>query len=416
MVIHPKRTISTLTEFLPAPPSDTYITMDSTKQQKNSHHTMVEAVDADADWEEWDGNSPFWIHCVAGSFAGVVEHTAVYPLDTVRTHIQVCAACVQRNKVFNKNFEGTANVGRALRGASSLNQVAASANNKIPMGMWQTMRFLMNEPTIAAAQVAVGAATSTTAAAAKIVSPSVQGVSRLWRGVEAILIGCIPAHALYFSSYELVKAATRDSQTGEVTGWGSLLAGAAAVFGHDSIMTPLDTVKQRMQIGHYQEGVSHAVSSIIRQEGFQALYRSFPITLISNVPYGMIMVSTHEFCKKAWESPEIPGWQTVMAASSVGGLAAAALTTPLDRIKTSLQTQELTPTCMRPIPKENCKFKIRYNTFTEAAIGIAKEEGLAGFWRGVVPRVLSHTPAVAISWTTYEVTKNALLRHYNDGM
>ena len=34
------------------------------------------------DWEEWDGTSPFWIHCVAGSTAGVVEHTALFPLDT----------------------------------------------------------------------------------------------------------------------------------------------------------------------------------------------------------------------------------------------------------------------------------------------------------------------------------------------
>lgn len=367
----------------------------------------------DADWEEWDGTSPFWMHCVAGSFAGVVEHTAVYPLDTVRTHIQVCAACVRRNNsnlFHNGGGKATPGGASSLRGA--LQPLTHNAKNiKLPTGMWQTMRFLMNEPALAAAE-AVGN-TATTAAA-----PSVQGMWRLWRGVEAILIGCIPAHALYFSSYEMVKAATRDRHTGEVTAWGSSLAGAAAVFGHDSIMTPLDTVKQRMQIGHYKEGVSHAITSITRQEGFQALYRSFPITLISNVPYGMIMVATHEYCKKEWESPEIPAWQTVMAASSVGGLAAAALTTPLDRIKTCLQTQELAPTCLRPVPKENCRkaIRVRYNTFVEAAVGIAKEEGLAGFWRGLVPRVLSHTPAVAISWTTYEVTKAALLRHYNSGV
>lgn len=28
------------------------------------------------DWEEWDGRSPFWIHCVAGSLAGVSEVSA----------------------------------------------------------------------------------------------------------------------------------------------------------------------------------------------------------------------------------------------------------------------------------------------------------------------------------------------------
>ena len=96
----------------------------------------------------------------------------------------------------------------------------------------------------------------------------------------------------------------------------------------------------------------------------------------------------------------------------------SALTTPLDRIKTCLQTQALAPTCLRPIPKENCKLanQVRYKTFVEAAVGIARQEGLAGFFRGLTPRVLSHTPAVAISWTTYEMTKNALLRHYNNGV
>ena len=375
----------------------------------NSSQQQEHDLAADADWEEWDGNSPFWIHCVAGSFAGVVEHAAVYPLDTVRTHIQVCASCIQRNSNNNGTgalFKSTLDKNpSSLRGTTSLNQIVAS--NKVPMGMWQTMRFLMNEPALVAAEAS--AAINKTAAV-----PSVQGISRLWRGVEATLIGCIPAHALYFSSYEIVKAATLDKQ-GRVTAWGSSLAGAAAVFGHDCVMTPLDTVKQRMQLGYHKEGVSHAISSIVRQEGFRALYRSFSITLISNVPYGMIMVSTNEFCKKAWESPNVPAWQTVLAASSFSGFCAAALTTPLDRIKTCLQTQELAPTCLRPIPKENCKMvnKVRYNTFVEAAVGIAKQEGLAGFFRGLCPRVLSHTPAVAISWTTYEVTKNALLRHYN---
>jgi len=42
----------------------------------------------DLEWEEWDSTtSPlsFFHHCLAGSFAGVVEHTLLYPLDTVKT-------------------------------------------------------------------------------------------------------------------------------------------------------------------------------------------------------------------------------------------------------------------------------------------------------------------------------------------
>ena len=42
----------------------------------------------DLEWEEWDpATSPlsFAHHCLAGSFAGVMEHTLLYPLDTVKT-------------------------------------------------------------------------------------------------------------------------------------------------------------------------------------------------------------------------------------------------------------------------------------------------------------------------------------------
>jgi hypothetical protein len=376
-----------------------------------------------ADWEEWDGSSPFWIHCVAGSLAGVVEHTAVYPLDTVRTHIQVCASCIhqqqaaaplQAKALRPQHLEAASSAASSmLRGGAALRTAAAGkmSPQQLPMGMWQTMHFLMNEPAAAASGLSAVAATEA----------PVQGISRLWRGVQVILVGCIPAHALYFSSYETVKAATMDPRTGQATAWGSSLAGAAAVVSHDLVMTPLDTVKQRMQLGHYADGVSQAFGSILRAEGLAAFYRSFPITLLSNIPYGMIMVGTHEWCKQAWASPEVPAWQTVLAASSVAGFTAAAVTTPLDRIKTSLQTQALQPACLRTATKlrENCPLRqqqpvvLRYSTFWQAAAHIAKDEGLAGFWRGLAPRVLSHTPAVAISWTTYELAKQTLLQHYS---
>ena len=52
----------------------------------------------DLDWEEWDAaSSPlsFGHHCLAGSFAGVAEHTLLYPLDTVKTcwQSQVLGGC-----------------------------------------------------------------------------------------------------------------------------------------------------------------------------------------------------------------------------------------------------------------------------------------------------------------------------------
>ncbi len=44
------------------------------------HHSTFD-VDG---WEEWKADIPFWHHAVAGSAAGMMEHVAMYPLDTVK--------------------------------------------------------------------------------------------------------------------------------------------------------------------------------------------------------------------------------------------------------------------------------------------------------------------------------------------
>lgn len=374
--------------------------------------------DVDEDWEEWDGKGPFWVHCVAGSIAGVAEHTLVYPLDTVRTHIQVCASCVHRvstsalNNIHSSagaassavSKKATAGAAPRIRGALA---ATATTPQQLPTGMWQTMRFLMNEPSVLTAP-----RPSTNMATLE----SLYGMTRLWRGVESILLGCIPAHALYFSVYETLKAAApRNSQTGEVATWASSLTGAAATLSHDMVMTPLDTVKQRMQLGHYQSTPA-AIREICQRETYRALYRSFPITLITNLPYGMVFMPINDHAKVSYakQYPQQSATVHVLMASSTAGFVASAVTTPLDRIKTALQTQTLAPACLVN-PAEVCTKKAQQNLilhdgWQQAAKHIYKTEGWVGFWRGLAPRVLSHTPALAISWTTYEMAKNALMR------
>lgn len=389
-----------------------------------SQPLVVVSDESAEDWEEWDGRSPFWAHCVAGSMAGVVEHAAIYPLDTVRTHIQVCAACVQRTSNSHHKFTALA---AHTEGSTLLRSTAAKAaaaaqqqqHQRLPLGMWQTIRYLVSEPVLVSAEQSVSGgrmqAMSELAKPAAVAANVTVGWTRLFRGIQTILIGCIPAHALYFSSYEIVKASFLNEH-GQVSTLGSSLAGAAAVTSHDLVMTPLDTLKQRLQIGHYA-GAREAAHAIWKHEGFVALYRSFPITLLSNVPYGMLMVSTHEACKQALreQAPDRPQWQVVLAASSIAGSVASSVTTPLDRIKTALQTQQLAPVC--PARQALCPLTAKHApakhlNWRQAATTIWMEEGAAGFFRGMAPRILSHTPAVAISWTTYETAKHYLLSQH----
>lgn len=36
------------------------------------------------EWEDWKGDIPFVHHAIAGSCAGIAEHVATFPLDTIK--------------------------------------------------------------------------------------------------------------------------------------------------------------------------------------------------------------------------------------------------------------------------------------------------------------------------------------------
>ena len=98
-------------------------------------------------------------------------------------------------------------------------------------------------------------------------------------------------------------------------------------------------------------------------------------------------------------------------ATPQAGAIAAAVTNPLDVIKTSLQTHHLSlagaesaaPAAglLQPRP-------LAYSGVLQACTAIFREAGAAGFFRGVHARMLVHAPSVAICWTTYEAVKRLL--------
>lgn len=69
-----------------------------------------------------------------------------------------------------------------------------------------------------------------------------EGFSRFWRGVTAIAIGCIPAHACYFSVYELSKRfVSTHIKSERYQQLSYALTGAMAPLIHDLILTPMDS-------------------------------------------------------------------------------------------------------------------------------------------------------------------------------
>ena len=372
------------------------------------------------------GEEQFYGHMVAGAVAGTTEHTAMFPLDTIKTRMQTAAT--RANDVSSSSF---------FRHATA----------------------------------------STRAAAAAVIET--EGVRGLYRGVAAVGIGAGPAHAVYFATYEHMKRALGGAQKGEHNPFAHALAGACATVIGDAVQTPVDTVKQRLQMTHSPyAGVWDCARGTVREQGFGALYRSYPTTLAMNVPFTAIHFTAYESAKIAlgkhkWfakndsddsesgSSSEMDE-ETFAAQFAAGGLAgglAAAATNPLDVVKTRMQTHcevaecevglsvkpELQPgtgkgvcaitgdpvackatsaaepslASARASPSRAAGSAARnarapsmspYGSSSLPAVmrAVVAEEGAAALLRGIGPRVLFHIPAGAISWATYEAGKRVL--------
>ena len=312
-------------------------------------HAAGDSALPQLDWEEWQGDVPFWRHAAAGSLAGVAEHIAMFPLDTIKTRLQ------------------------AYGGAGSQQQTFS-----------EVVRSILRE----------------------------RGAGGLVRGWTAIAGGCIPAHVALFSVYEHSKRIlSANSPTGELTAERAALCGAASTLAHDLILTPMDVVKQRLQLGCYA-GARDCVRSLVRQEGILSLYRSLPTTLFTNAPYGAVFVALNEQLKEKMPS-SVSG---IFAAAGVAAAGASLATHPLDVVKTRLQTQDILCVCpnkdARPASFAGCAVStpasVKYPSFAEAVRTILAEEGLRGFYRGLLPRTLLSIPSAATCWGVYESTKRFL--------
>lgn len=171
----------------------------------------------------------------------------------------------------------------------------------------------------------------------------------------------------------------------------------------DAFMNPFDVIKQRMQLhGSTYRSVAECARQVWRNEGFRAFYVSYPTTLTMTVPFTALQFVAYESLTKAMQRRRRPGYDPLTHCTA-GGLAggfAAAATTPLDVIKTLLQTRG-----------SSTDMEIRHaRGLWDAGAIIWRREGMSGFFRGMKARILTQAPSTAICWSAYEVAKAYFIR------
>ena len=156
-----------------------------------------------------------------------------------------------------------------------------------------------------------------------------------------------------------------------------------------------------MQVhGSTYRSIWHCASSVFRHEGLRAFYVSYPTTLAMTVPFTALQFTAYESITKVMHRRSGYDPLTHCTAGGLAGGIAAAATTPLDVIKTLLQTRG-----------NSSEAEIRNaRGLMDAARIIARREGAKGFFRGMTARVVSMAPSTAICWSAYEVAKAYFVR------
>ncbi|XP_057524748.1 uncharacterized protein LOC130804349 [Amaranthus tricolor] len=224
------------------------------------------------------------------------------------------------------------------------------------------------------------------------------GAAGLYRGIAAMGLGAGPAHAVYFSVYEFCKKKLEGGNPNNHVA--HALSGVCATVMSDAVLTPMDMVKQRLQlsggVGGAYNGVWDCVKRVFKDEGFRAFYASYRTTVIMNAPFTAVHFASYEAAKKALLSPDDDDDKLIVhaTAGAAAGALAALVTTPLDVVKTQLQ----------------CQGVCGCDRFTSGSISdviktIVAKDGYRGLMRGWTPRMMFHAPAAAICWSTYEASK-----------
>ena len=230
---------------------------------------------------------------------------------------------------------------------------------------------------------------------------SSSGIRGLYGGYGVAVVGSTPANAMYFAGYhfwrrKLGRERVENSEE-KLQWWRDMLAGFGAQVFANIYWTPLDVVKQRMQVSPVGTHVGAVLRSVVDSHGVLGFWRGYNAGLLVWGPYSGIYFAVFEMMKNTTTglfhtngvgpTDEAVGTESVTQALACGmgaSMVAAVLTQPLDCVKTRIQVLGGDPSAFRVLQN------------------VLQKEGGQGLWRGAAARVLWLAPGGGITLCVFE--------------
>lgn len=249
-----------------------------------------------------------------------------------------------------------------------------------------------------------------------------EGVTALWKGVGATVVGVMPARAIYFSSYTHGKHMFTEWNGGKESSAVHLGAAAMAGVTTATVTNPIWMVKTKMQLQSsavgapilYKNSVDCA-QQIFRTEGVRGLYKGLTASFLG-IGESSLQWVLYEKMKKdlaiirikertardpsfelapGADPKSILGWIDVFSVAAVSKLFAAVVSYPHEVLRTRLREDSS-----------------KYTGLMQTTARIWKEEGAAAFYGGMTAHLLRVVPNSAILFFCYELMCSTYVKFY----
>ncbi|KPI36440.1 putative mitochondrial 2-oxodicarboxylate carrier [Cyphellophora attinorum] len=282
---------------------------------------------------------PFQYQFAAGAIAGVSEILIMYPLDVIKTRVQ-------------------------LQGAKPV------PGQDYYTGMLDCFRKIVKN----------------------------EGASRLYRGIGAPIMMEAPKRATKFAANDSWGIFYRNLFGMEKANQPlAILTGATAGATESFVVVPFELIKIRLQdrasAGKYN-GIVDCFMKIVKNEGPLALYNGLESTLwrhiLWNAGYFGCIFQVKALLPTPTKGNKTQAMVTDFTSGAIGGTVGTILNTPMDVVKSRIQN---TTRVKGVAPK--------YNWAWPGLATMMKEEGFAALYKGFLPKVLRLGPGGGVLLVVY---------------
>ncbi|KAF8527332.1 mitochondrial carrier domain-containing protein [Gautieria morchelliformis] len=227
------------------------------------------------------------------------------------------------------------------------------------------------------------------------------GFRGVYQGVGSVVVGSAPGAAVFFAVYDTLKQhLPLPAHLAPVT---HVISASVAEVAACVIRVPTEVIKTRSQTSTYGKGAMSSLTAARRTleaDGLRGFYRGFGITVAREIPFTSIQFPLYELLKmqlaRYLHRKTLYAHEAAVCGSIAGGVAAA-VTTPLDVLKTRVMLDLRTGAAA--------------SNFMSQFAEIRRKEGLKPLFAGAVPRTLWISAGGAVFLGVYEWAVHGLMRY-----